>query len=62
MQGATTSKTMFPCRRRAHSHKSASFKTIFEQISTNHKNDARFDPKNIDKSILKRLKYYMERH
>ena len=30
MQGAKTSKTMLPCERRVHLHKSASFKMMFE--------------------------------
>ena len=33
MQGSKTSKIMLPCGRRAHLHKSASFKTIFEIIT-----------------------------
>ena len=36
---------MLPYRRRAHLRKSASFQTIFEQISTNHKNNAKFNLK-----------------
>ena len=51
MQAAKTSKFMLPCRRRVHLHTSASFKTIFEQIQTNHKNYIKFDPKMIEKSV-----------
>ena len=53
MQGVKTSKTMFPCKRRAHLHKSASFKTIFEQIrkKEKHKNDAKNDPQIIEKEF-----------
>ena len=43
---------MLPCGRRVHLHKSASFETIFEQIQTNHKNDAENDPNIIGKSIF----------
>ena len=48
MQGAKTSQIMLPWRRRVHLHKSASFKTIFEQILKSHENDANNDPKMID--------------
>ena len=51
MQDAQTSKIMLQCRRRGHKHKSASFKTIFEQIKTSHKNDAKHDPKMIEKTF-----------
>ena len=50
MQGVKTAKFMFPCWRRVKLHKSAGFKTIFEQIQTNHKNDAENDPKMIEKT------------
>ena len=46
MQGAKTSKIMFPCGRRVHLHKSASFKT-------NLINDAKNNPKMIDTTIKK---------
>ena len=45
MHGAKTSKVMFPCWRRVHLHKTASFKAIFEQVQKNHKNYAKNDPK-----------------
>ena len=48
MQGAKTSKIMFPCGRRVHLHKSASFKLIFGKFRTNHKNDAKIDTKIIE--------------
>ena len=38
LQGAKTSKTMLPCKRRVHLHKSASFKMIFEQFQKKYKN------------------------
>ena len=41
MQDAETSKIMLPC----HLHTSASFKTIFDQITPKCKNDAKIDPK-----------------
>ena len=43
MQGAETSKIMLPCWRSVHLHKSASFKTIFEQNQTNPKKNANND-------------------
>ena len=49
MQGADT--TMLPCRRGLHLHKSAKFKTIFEQMQTYHKKYAKNDSKMADKSI-----------
>ena len=51
MRGAATSKTMFPCERGVHLHKSASSKTIFEKIQTSHKDDAKNDHKTIWKPI-----------
>ena len=51
MQGAKTSKLMLPCGRRVHLHKSASSKAIFEQLLTNHENDAKIDSKMTEKSI-----------
>ena len=39
MRGAETSKTMLPCMRGVHLHKSASFKMILEQPQTHHKTD-----------------------
>ena len=51
MQGAKTSKTMLPCGRSEHFHKSASFKTSFEQIQKDHKHDASNDPKMIERTI-----------
>ena len=53
MQGAKTSKIMRPCGRHVHLHKSASFKTIFEQFQTNHKNDAIIVPKMIEITLTK---------
>ena len=38
-------KTMFPCWRGVHVHKSASFKQSRETFQTNHKNDVSIDPK-----------------
>ena len=49
MQGAKTSKTMSPCGRRVHIHKSASFKTIFEQIPNIDKSSAKTDSEMIEK-------------
>ena len=51
MQGAKTSKAMFPCGRSEHLHKSTGFKTIFENILTNHKNDTKMDPKTVEQSV-----------
>ena len=51
MQRVEKSKPMLPCWRRVHLHKSASFKTIFEQIPTNHKTDAKIDIKMVEKSF-----------
>ena len=57
MQGAKTSKTMFPCGRRVHLHKSAGFKTSFEQIQKSHKNHAKVNnPKMIEQTTKKSLK------
>ena len=52
-QGAETSKTMFPCGRRVHLHQSDNFKTVFEQIPTNNKNDVKIDPKMAEQSLKK---------
>ena len=54
MQGAKTSKTMRPCQPRVNLHKSANFKTIFENNLTNHKKYAKNDPKMIEQSIFKK--------
>ena len=51
MGSAETSKDMFPCWCREHLHKPVSFKMILEKFLTNHKNDAKDDPKTIEKSI-----------
>ena len=51
MQGIKTSKIMRPCEHGVHLHKSASFETIFEQNLTNHKKNAKLDPKMIEISI-----------
>ena len=52
MQGAKTLKIMFLCGRREHLHKSASFKTIFEEMLTNHKKKKHKEyPKLIEKPI-----------
>ena len=51
MQGAKTFKIMFLCERRVHLHKSAGFKTIFEEIPPNHKNDAKNDSNIIEQII-----------
>ena len=56
MQDAETSKIMLPCWRRVHLHKSASLKTIFEQIRKNHKNDAKNYPKLIEKHLQQKEK------
>ena len=53
MKGAKSSKIMFPFGRRVHLYKSASFKTIFEKISTNQKNDDTNHPKKIEQAIKK---------
>ena len=50
-QGDQTSKTIFPCTRSVHLQKSASFKTIFEQITINHTNDAKHDSKIIETNL-----------
>ena len=42
---------MLPFEPRVHLHKSASFKMIFENIQTNHKNDAKTDQTTIAKII-----------
>ena len=49
MQGVKTLKTMFPCELRVHLHKSANFKTIFEQIEKY----AKLDPTMMETSIQK---------
>ena len=49
-------KTMLPCLRRVHLHKSASFKTIFEPIQTNHKKDSKIDPKIIENQFWNHTK------
>ena len=54
MQGAITSKNMLPRRRRVHLHKSASFKTIFDQIKKNHKKYAKNDPKMIENTKFRK--------
>ena len=51
MQGAKTAKFKLPCGRRAHLHKSISFKIFFEQIPQNHENYPKTDPKMIKQSI-----------
>ena len=51
MQGAKTSKGMLQCKRHVHLHKSISFKTIFEQIQTICKSDAKNDSKMMRTSI-----------
>ena len=51
MQGAKISKSMFPCVRRVHLHKSASFKLIRGKNQTNHKKNAKSGPKMIEKTI-----------
>ena len=51
MQGADFSKSMFPCVRRVHLHKSASFKLIRGKIQTNPTNNAKSGPKMIEKTI-----------
>ena len=61
MQGAETSKTMFPCWRRVHLHESASFKTIFERLQTNHKKYAKIDPKMTENTIFKNIKEWYEK-
>ena len=43
MQGAKTLKAMLLCRRRVHSHKSFSIKTIFEQFIKNHTHGVKND-------------------
>ena len=48
MQGAKNSKTMLPRKRRAHLHKSASFKTSFEQIQKDDKKYAKNDSKMVE--------------
>ena len=48
---------MLPCRRRVHVHKSASFKTIFEQILNIYENDAKTNPRMIETSIWKSCFY-----
>ena len=58
MQGAKTLKTIFPCSRRVHLHKSAGLKTIFEQIPNKHKNDAKNDP---DETTVKLHKNIMRK-
>ena len=50
MQGANTSKTILPCGRRVHLHKSASLKKVFEQTLTNQRNEATNDHKMIGTS------------
>ena len=56
MQGAITSKFMFPCGRRVHLHRSACYKTIFEQLQTNHNKYA-----NIDPTIIETIKYHLKK-
>ena len=48
MQGTETSKTMLPCWRRVHLHKSRISKTIFEPIQKHHKINAKIDPNIIE--------------
>ena len=62
MQGAKVSKTMLPCWRRVHLHKSASFKTIFENIQANHTNDAKIDSRMIEQSITKTIEKMMPKN
>ena len=53
MKGAETLKTMLPCKRRVHLHKSINFKSIFEQLLKSHKNDVTNESKMIEKAISK---------
>ena len=57
MIGMRTSKIMLPFGRNGHLHTSASFKTIFENISTNHENNVKIDYKVIDNQwkIIKKM-------
>ena len=62
MQGAKTSKAMLPCERPVYLHKLVRSKTIFEQIAQNHKNNAKNDPKKVDKNNLKTSKNDAGKH
>ena len=53
MRGARTSKIMLPFGRNGHLHTSASFKTIFENILTNHNNDIKIDPEMVEQTVKK---------
>ena len=50
MRSAKTSKHKLPCRRRVHLHKSASFKTIFEQKTLTNKTNCKNDHTMIEQS------------
>ena len=52
MQGAKLQKNA-PCWRHVHLHKSTNYKTIFEQLQTNHKSDAKIDHTMIEKLLSK---------
>ena len=62
MQGAETSKTMIPCWRRVHFHKSTIFETMLEKIQKHHKHYAKIDPKMIENSIKKTMNNDAEKH
>ena len=60
MQSAETSKTMLPCKRRVHLHKTASLKTVFKQSQHNHKNNVSVGAKMVEQSIKKEKKKLCE--
>ena len=62
MRGVETSRTMLPCRRGVHLHKSASLKMIFEKTKQIMQFILTIDPKTIGQAIKNHPTYHAEQH